>query len=1040
MKKKFQLLCFAQQLWTKIIKAITLAVTLFSFACLSVTANSNSNQSNDFSLNSGVIQQQKTVSGKVTDSTGSALPGVSIVVKGTTTGIITDTNGKYSLNVPASGKVLIFSFVGMKTQEIEIGSKTSIDVTLTDESIGLDEVVAVGYGTSKRSDLVGSTSSVKTKEVLTQPSARLDQVLQGKSPGLVIQNTSAAPNGNFTIRIRGANSLSGSNDPLVVIDGFVGGNLSDLNPNEIASLEVLKDASSTAIYGSRGANGVILVTTKKGNIGKKAVVEYNGYVNVAQLAKKIDLLPAWQYATTINEQRLEMGGRSVFTSDQIADFKASGGTDWQDEVYRKALQQSHQVSVSGGSTSNSYYVSANLVEMPGIVINSNMRRMSFRSNVETTLTKRAKGGINIFLSTTEDHPVNVGNQDSGVASAALLFPPTLPVYIGPGLYSQPVPGYGPVTVYNPVATALEPIMDNNSVRGEINTFLSYDIAKGLSVKTIFGTTLNDSDNRSYTNTKIRNGIGQNSASIFAGRNWLLQSTTQLNFTRKFADVHDISATLAFEYQKETSNSVGAGASIFSSDAMTYNNLGLGSTITAPSSGYSRKDILSYLGRLTYNYKDRYLLSVNGRYDGASVFGDNKWGFFPSAALAWRINNETFMQQFTAISNLKLRVSYGITGSQAVGPYSSLSRMSTNARYAIGSSFSQVGVGLNSMANPFLQWEKTGQFNVGVDLGLYRGRITLTADYYNKITYDLLMGVPQPRITGYGSLTQNIGEVQNHGVEFDLGGSPLVGKFSWQTDFNFAVNRNKVLKLAGTNETSWGGQIYPNFGNTVFLTVGQPIGQLKGYIQEGVWGTAEAAEAAKFKTIPGAPKYRDVNLDGKIDQKDITYMGNTFPKFTFGFSNTLSYKSFDLNFLFQGSYGNDKYNLTRIRIERQSSDSDVTSATILNRWSETNQNTNIPSFRGSTSYEQVQSSRWLEDGSYIRLKNVTFGYTLPSSLVSRINLSSCRIYFSGVNLLTFTKYTGYDPESATGGVDVSGGIDLSPYPSAKSYTFGINLKF
>jgi TonB-dependent starch-binding outer membrane protein SusC len=600
---------------------------------------------------------------------------------------------------------LVFSYVGYTAQEVAVAGRNAISIQLTPELLGLDEVVVIGYGTARRSDLVGSTSSVSTADVVKQPAARIDQALQGRSPGLVIQNTSAAPDANFTIRIRGANSLSGSNDPLVVIDGFVGGSLSTINPNEIESLEVLKDASSTAIYGSRGANGVILVTTKKGAIGKKAVVEYNGYASVAQLAKRMDLLPAWQYAATINEHRIESGGSSVFTDAQIADLKAWGGTDWQDEVYRNALQQSHQVSVSGGSTGNSYYVSANMVDMPGIVLNSNMSRISFRSNIESTLTNRAKAGIKLFLSSTENHPVNIGNQDSGVASAALLFPPTVPVYLEAGGYSQPVAGYGPVTVYNPVATAVEPVRDNNSLRGELNTFLSYELAKGLSARTVFGATINDSENKSYTNTAIRNGIGQNSASISAGRDWLLQSTTQLNYMNRFAGAHDISATLAFEYQRETSNSYSAGASVFSSDAMGYNNLSLGSTISSPASGYSRKDILSYVGRLTYNYKDRYLVSINGRYDGASVFGDNKWGFFPSAALAWRINNESFMQQFSDINNLKLRASYGITGSQAVGAYASLSRMSTTARYAMGSTFSVVGVGLSSMANPYLEWEK-----------------------------------------------------------------------------------------------------------------------------------------------------------------------------------------------------------------------------------------------------------------------------------------------------------------------------------------------
>jgi len=398
-----------------------------------------------------------------------------------------------------------------------------------------------------------------------------------------------------------------------------------------------------------------------------------------------------------------------------------------------------------------------------------------------------------------------------------------------------------------------------------------------------------------------------------------------------------------------------------------------------------------------------------------------------------------MQQFTAINNLKLRVSYGITGNQAVGAYASLAKLSTNAKYPIGSTASPVGVGLNTMPNPKLEWEKTGQFNIGVDLGLYKGRITFTADYYNKRTYDLLMGVPVPRVTGYRELIQNIGEVSNWGVEFDFGGVPLVGEFSWNTNINVAFNRNEVKKLSGTSEVAISTTGFPNFGNTIFLTEGRPIGVLKGYIQEGIWGTDETAEAAEYGTIPGAPKYRDVNNDSKIDEKDITYMGNTTPKFTFGWSNNLSYKSLDLNLLFQGSVGNDRYNLTRVRSERQSSDADATDSRILNRWSETNQNTDVPSFLGSNVGEKIQSSRWLEDGSYLRLKNITLGYSLPSSLLSKISISSCRVFVSAVNLFTLTNYTGYDPEASTG-VDAYNGIDMAPYPAAKTYTVGLNLKF
>jgi len=523
--------------------------------------------------------QQATVSGRVTDSeTGMGLPGVTVLLKGTTVGTLSEVDGGYTLNVsnPANA-TLVFSFIGYATQEVAVAGRNTINIQLAPELLGLDEVVVIGYGTARRSDIVGSTSPVSTADVVKQPAPRIDQALQGRSPGIVIQNTSAAPDARFSIRIRGSNSLSGSNDPLIVVDGFVGGNLSTINPNEIESLEVLKDASSTAIYGSRGANGVILITTKRGAAGSKPVVEINSYAGIAQLAKKIDLLNAGQYAEAVNANRIENNKTPPFTADQIAYYKANGGTDWQDQVYRNAIQQSHQVSVSGGSPTSTYFLSANLVDNEGIIINSSMKRFSLRSNVETALTKRTKAGMSLFASKIDNHPAHTGGgQDNSPVQAALLWAPTEAVYLEGGGYTQPAGAYGPPAVYNPVALAVEPIRDYYSIIGELNTFLSYEIAKGLSARTIFGTTLNDYENNSYTNTRIRNGVGDNTASISTGRGWMMQSTTQLNYMNRIAGAHDINATLAFEYQRETSNSSSSGAGIFSSDALTYNNLALGS--------------------------------------------------------------------------------------------------------------------------------------------------------------------------------------------------------------------------------------------------------------------------------------------------------------------------------------------------------------------------------------------------------------------------------------------------------------------------------
>lgn len=991
------------------------------------------------------IVADSIVTGKITDSKGEALPGIIVKVKESNVSTVTNVSGNYRLNLPAGSKTLIVSYLGYTTQEIPINGRSNINATLVEATTTLNDVVVVGYGTVRRSDLVGSASSVSIKDIKNQPAARVDEVLQGRSSGVAVQNTSASPNGAITIRIRGSNSINGSNDPLVVIDGFLGGDLSSINPNDIASIEVLKDASSTAIYGSRGANGVILVTTKSGASGG-TTVQYNDYFNFQKLRKKIDLLNAAQYAQTVNANRSDLGLAQPFTASQIAGFQANGGTDWQNEIFRPALQQSHQLSIAGGSDKVSYYISGNFVNNEGILKGSSFRRYTIRSNTESHINKKITVGANLFLSQSTDHPVLTGanlsslglSQDNSPVQSAEIFAPTLPVYNANGSYSLPSSAYGPPAVNNPLALAIEPIRNNDANRTELNTYLNYNIVKGLTAKVLFGARLLDQQNSFYYNTKPQGGTGLAQAGITNSRDWILQNTNQINYQTAIATNHVFNLTAVYETQTENFNSSFAGSNGFSSDLLTYNNLALGTAPQIPTSTQTKKVIQSLVGRLNYAYKDRYLLSVTSRYDGSSVFGENhKWGYFPSAAVAWRVNNESFMKNVTQISDLKFRTSYGLTGSQAVGPYSSLAQLNTNSPYPINGSTLATGVGLGTVANPDLKWEKTAQFDAGFDLGLFSNRIEFTADYYNKITSDLLLNVPLPLTSGYTSVLKNIGKVQNQGIELNLGGNPLIGKFKWNTNLNFAVNKNKVLALAGTNEISLGGPGFPNFGNTIFLDVGQPIGVLKGYIQNGIWGTAEAAQATKYGTIPGAPKYIDENNDGKINSADIATMGTTLPKFTYGWSNTFTYKNIDLNVLIQGSQGNKIYNLSRVRTERSSSDADATDVRILNRWTPTNQNTNVPSFLGSNQYEQIQSSRWLEDGSYVRLKTITLGYSLPMPVLKKLKIKSARIFVSGVNLLTITKYTGYDPEAATN-VGTLGGIDVAAYPSQKTYSIGVNV--
>ena len=990
--------------------------------------------------NNYIIKDDKIVQGKVTSKTdGEALIGVSVKVKGSSQGTSTNQDGSFTLNVPENS-TLIVSYVGFETMEVAVNNQSTINISLQPSTSKLDEVVVIGYGSSKRSDVTGALSSVSTKDIKSMPIARVDQAIQGRAAGVVVQNSTGGPNGQVSIRIRGSNSIQGTNDPLVVIDGFIGGDLGSVNPNDVSSIEVLKDASSTAIYGSRGANGVILIATKKGN-GGKATVQYNSFLNFTSVRNKLDLLNAGQYAEAVNANRTDLGISAPFTVAEVTAFKANGGTDWQDQIFKDALQQSHQVSVSGGGQNTSYYLSGNLINNDGLIKNTAFRQYSIRTNIDSKLSDHFKIGINLNLARSKDRPTALNGFSNGSpVFAASIWAPTLSAYNADGSYMLPASAYGPRTIFNPLASTLEPINDNIRERTEINPFVEYTIIKGLTAKVSGGARFVNDQNSYYNNTRPQGGIGNAAAGITNQKYMVLQNTNQLNYQKGFNGGHDLNVVAVFEQQFEQYNSTFAGSTGFLTDGLTYNSLGLGANPLMPFSTKNTKNILSYIGRVNYGYQEKYLMSLSGRYDGASVFGaNNPYAFFPSASVAWRVNKEGFMKGFDKLSNLKLRASYGVTGSQAIPPYSALSQLNTDgSAYAINGSTLSTGVGLGSLGDPNLKWESTAQVNAGLDLGVFNDRLQFTADYYRKKTSDLLLNVPNALTSGYGSILKNVGSIENKGLELNLQGSPIMGNFNWNTNLNFGINRNKVLALSeGVTEISLGGPGLPNFGNTIFLEVNQPLGVLKGYIQNGTWGTTEATEATKFGTIPGAPKYIDQNSDGKIDSKDITRMGNTFPKFTYGWNNTFSFKNLDLNVFLQGSEGNKIYNLSRVRNERSSSDADATSARVLNRWTEQNQNTDVPSFKGSNQYEQLQSSRWLEDGSYLRIKNITLGYTLPKSLLGKIKVAGLRLYATGFNLITFTKYTGYDPEASTG-VDSRGGIDLATYPSQKSVTVGLNV--
>ncbi|SFQ07537.1 TonB-linked outer membrane protein, SusC/RagA family [Pseudarcicella hirudinis] len=989
------------------------------------------------------------VKGKVIDATSQeALIGVAITLKGTKTGTVTDTDGNFSINVAGENSVLAFSFVGYETQQITVGKQTFITVKLQNNTTELNGVIVVGYGTQKKSDITGSVVSLKMKEIEKAPSFRVDQSLQGRVAGVNIQNTDASPNAQVSVRIRGASSINGGNNPLVVIDGMQGGSLTTLNPNDVASIEVLKDASATAIYGSRGSSGVILVTTKQGVKGKNDAPEisYNTYFSVTQVRKKLDQLNAAEYAESVNANRREYGQNPVFSDADIAGFKAKGGTDWQDAIFRNGFTQNHQLSISNATEKTSYYVSGNATTQKGLVQGSSYNRYAIRTNLKTNLSEKLSLGINGFLVREMDHPTVLntfaGNNAGSPVFSALVWSPTKSIYDSQGNYTLPGGGAGPNTNYNPLALATEPVRDYLTTTTNFTGNINYQILKGLNLTVLGSYRSSEFEGNDYFNSLPTRASGTEMASIVNQRNLFLQNTNMLTYETAIKGGHNLKLTGVVEQQFEENNGSYAGAIGFSTDALTYNNLSLGQKPQISSSYRNSRTLMSYLGRVNYGYKDRYLLTLSLRSDGSSVFGaNNKWGSFPSAAIGWNILNESFMTNLKNVFyDLKLRGSYGIVGNQAISPYQSLASLNTYNPYPINGTNLSTGVGVGGNANPDLRWEKTTQSDIGLDATFLNGRLELSADYYNKQTSDLLLSVPTPMTAGgNGTILKNVGSVENKGFELYIGGTPIKQDITWHTGFTLASNSNKVLALAeGQTEILLGNPGLPGFGQSLWLEVGQPLGLFRGYQYNGVWKSGEAEQAKKYGAVPGDSKYIDQNGDGVIDNKDIVDIGNAQPKYTFGWNNSFSYKNLDLNILLQGVQGNKIYNLSRVRFEAPGSDGDATSRKVLDRWTPQHENTDVPSFKGSND-GRLNSSRWLEDGSYLRVKNISLGYTLPKNVINRLKMSQLRVYLSATNLFTFTKYTGFDPESSSG-VDTRAGVDLATYPAQKTFTLGLDIKF
>jgi TonB-linked SusC/RagA family outer membrane protein len=997
---------------------------------------------------------RKGISGKVVDEAGTGLPGVSVVVKGTQTGTTTDTGGDFRLDLPENAaQTLIFSFVGYSTKEVNVGSQSVLTVNMTPEDKSLQEIVVVGYGQVKKTDLTGSVTTIPVDEIKKVAVTSLDQALQGRAAGVQITQNSGAPGGATTIRIRGGNSIQGDNEPLYVIDGIPFKNetsnsgssfnvLSTLNPSDIESMAILKDASSTAIYGSRGANGVVIITTKRGKAGK-STINFDSYYGVQQVRRKYPVLNAREYAAFVNDANTNEGRNPVYTPQQVEAF--GEGTDWQDEIFRTAPMYNYQLSMSGGDEKTQYAISGGYYKQNGIVTNSDFDRYSFRVNLDRKLTDKIKIGNSLTVNRTLSNQSRTdGTLGSAglVTSAALQFPSILQVYNPDGTYLMNSPALN-FTADNPAALARESKNKNTAYRVFGNVFGEYQIIDGLSFKVVLGIDGIIQKQESYLPRSVSSGLSQGGVgSISNGQSITWLNENLLTYTKTFNKIHNLTALVGYTQQVNHSENSYAASRNFVNDNLGTGNLGSGSVALVPSSGIGTWGLESYLGRINYGFNEKYLLTASFRADGSSRFGANKrYGFFPSMALAWRASEENFIRNVKSISDLKVRATIGTTGNQdGIGNFPAYSLLSTQ-NYVLGNIVS-TGIGPNQIANPDLSWETTTQSDIGVDLGLFGNRITVTADAYLKRTKDLLLAVTIPSSSGFSSAIKNLGKVENKGFELSISSHNLDGAFKWNTDFNYAINRNKILDIGGAPQIFAGdvANIAQNV-NSGIIRVGEPLGSFYGYVTDGLYQSTDELSALVDASArkPGDRRYKDLNGDKKIDDNDRTIIGRAQPKFIGGISNTFSYKGLDLTVFFQGVYGNKILNANRFELEYLNGTTNQ-DRDMLNRWTPTNTNTDIP--RASTTRPANRiSTRQIEDGSYLRLKNVQLAYNLPASVTKSIHVQGIRFYVTAQNYLTWTKYSGYDPEvNRFGQESRSQGFDYASYPAAKTLIFGLNVNF
>ncbi len=980
------------------------------------------------------MQQQKSVSGKVSDSSGTSLPGVSVVVKGTTNGTITDMDGKFTLpKVPDNG-TLQFSFVGMKMQEVAVAGKTSVNVTLVEESIGIEEVVAVGYGTVKKSDLTGSVTSVKGDEIKAFATSNVMQSLSGRAPGVQVSQNTGAPGGSVSVRIRGTNSIQGSNEPLYVIDGFPfsGSNPTVLSNSDIESIEILKDASATAIYGSRGANGVILITTKRGKAGN-TTVDFESSYGVQTLRKKMDMMDATEYANFYNEQATNDKLAPYFTQEQINSF--GKGYNWQDMVFQAAPIVNNNLTVSGGNDKTKFSVSGTVFDQQGIISGSNYKKYSLRAYFTTEINKvlSLEYGATLTKNTTSRQNSSGGNRGQSLIGGAISAPPTLTPYNDNGTYRVLATAYPFISnvIVNPLNFLNEQIDKGESNITLANASLIFEPIKDLKLKIYGG--IENTDNRSdyYQTTSFVNSQGV--ASVSTSNNVSLLNENTLSYNKTIGGQHTIGAVIGFTYQDFLYRYLGGSGNGYLSDVTETYDLGSASNPGIPGSSYTKSTLMSYLGRINYSFKNKYLLTASLRADGSSKYSaGSKWGYFPSGAFAWKVKEEGFLKDVELISDLKFRSSYGYTGSQAINAYATLNQLSSGKTIFGDALYNAIAPGTTLPGD--LKWETTEQADLGFDIAILNNRFRLSADAYLKNTRDLLNTVKLPSSLGFTQTIQNVGQIRNKGLEFSVDAKILTGEFKWDMNANIALNKSKVIKLYGGQEILT-GSISTSFveDNSSLLREGLPMGVFYGYKKDGY--DANGKEIYKDLSGPaGTP-------DGIINQYDKTVIGDPNPDFIYGLNSTMSYKNFELTLFFQGSQGNDIVNVSSIgNTLDYGFGLNMTKEVYNDHWTPTNTDAKYPVISRNASMRY--SDRLVEDGSFLRLRNIQLMYNVPTQKFGMNWLRHMQIYASGQNLLTFTKYSWWDPEvnSQGGSNSTAQGIDHYSYPTAKTVTFGIKVGF